>query len=226
MEGDGLAGAVFRCIQEMDIDNRMSVSSNQENPCWCLKLLFPLLILEMYPCPSYESCGSSCWALYYLWVVLHMTYLLSSLCSLKRVVSWKIANAWVRCYDSCINILFWVVEVQCILAFLAGTPYSCLLAILKSLEGIIPKEGFVAARVVLLSLMYLGVSHLRGYETSERICNMKHSSVHYDENYRPFLHSPDIEWYTEQIGERGSRAVCACRSERKQRGPQGTNLTS
>lgn len=30
MEGDGLAGAVFRCIQEMDIDNRMSVSTNQE----------------------------------------------------------------------------------------------------------------------------------------------------------------------------------------------------
>lgn len=26
MEGDGLSGAVFRCIQEMDIDNRMSVS--------------------------------------------------------------------------------------------------------------------------------------------------------------------------------------------------------
>lgn len=30
MEGDGLAGAVFRCIQEMDIDNRMSVSIDQE----------------------------------------------------------------------------------------------------------------------------------------------------------------------------------------------------
>ena len=30
MEGDGLAGAVFRCIQEMDIDNRMSVSTNKE----------------------------------------------------------------------------------------------------------------------------------------------------------------------------------------------------
>lgn len=29
MEGDGLAGAVFRCIQEMDIDNRMSVSTVQ-----------------------------------------------------------------------------------------------------------------------------------------------------------------------------------------------------
>jgi len=25
MEGDGLSVAVFRCIQEMDIDNRMSV---------------------------------------------------------------------------------------------------------------------------------------------------------------------------------------------------------